>query len=204
MPFNTNRKFIITALFTIWVLFGACSSDIAPRICFVGDSITHLWDLDYFFPEYSTANHGVNGAKIDDIFTWDLSECKDVPTVVLIGTNNLNAIAKSDSLKKTFLSTYVQKYMKILNQIEASNYVVISVLPRDRLYKENNALNPYIKTLNDTLESSLDQQKFKSSFVNAYPYFLKDSAIIRDYYNDGLHLSEEGYDLLSSLVRRPL
>lgn len=204
MSFITSRKFIAAALIAISAFFGSCSSDIGPRVCFVGDSITDLWDLDYFFPEYSPANHGTSGAKIEDVFTWNLSGCKDLPTVILIGTNNLNAVAKSDSLKAAFVGDYVKKYMKLLDQIEASNYVVISILPRDRLYKEKGALNPYIKTLNDSLERSLDQQDFKSVFVDAYPHFLKDSAIIRDYYNDGLHLSEEGYDLLNSLVRGAL
>lgn len=199
-----HRILFATTLIAISLFFGSCSSDINPKICFIGDSITHLWDVDFYFPDYFPANHGVNRAKIEDVFTWDLSECKDVPTVIMIGTNNLNAAAKSDSHKEAFWGTYVEKYMKLLKQIEASNYVVISILPRDREYKENGALNSYIKVLNDSLERTLDHQKIKSAFVNAYPHFLKDSAIIREYYSDGLHLSEEGYDLLSSLVREAL
>ena len=199
-----HSHFVAAILIAAGLFLGACSSDTRSRICFVGDSITHLWDVDYYFPEYFPANHGVNRAKIEDVFTWDLSDCKDIPTVIMIGTNNLNAVAKSDSLKAAFLGNYIKKYMELLEQIEASNYVVISILPRDREYNEKGALNPYIAVLNDSLERTLDHQKFNSTFVNAYPHFLKDSAIIREYYSDGLHLSEEGYDVLSSLVREVL
>lgn len=204
MQFTSLRKSMAAVATALCLFFAACSFEEPTNVCFIGDSITHMWDTDFFFPEHSTANHGVNGAKIDDLFDWDLSECKDIPSVIMIGTNNLNAVAKSDSLKAVFLGVYIKKYMKLLDQIKSSNYVVISILPRDRHYEEKGALNPYIKVLNDSLKSSLEEQDFKSTFVDAYPHFLKDSAIIKDYYSDGLHLTEEGYDLLSSLVRDAL
>ncbi len=186
------------------MFFTSCTYDESPEMCFIGDSITHLWDTDFFFPEYTTSNHGVSGAKIDDLFTWDLSECKNIPSIILIGTNNLKAATKNDSTKALFQKVYIQKYMKLLGQIKSSNYVIISILPRDRLYEEKGALNSYIKILNDSLKKTLDQQDFQTDFIDAYPHFLKDSLIIREYYSDGLHLSEEGYRKLTSLVRKAL
>lgn len=194
-------KLFQSLLYGFSLFFAACSSGNEPDLCFIGDSITHLWDTSFFFPEYSPANHGINGAKIEDTFKWDLSECKGIPSIILIGTNNLNKAAKNASTKAAFLEEYTQMYMSLLDKIQASNYFIISILPRNRLYEENGALNDYIKRLNDALKEMLKGYPVKNTFIDAYPEFLKDSAIIREYYSDGLHLSEEGYDLLSSLVR---
>lgn len=201
-----HNNYMAVIASAIAFLFSSCHYSLEEKhnLCFIGDSITHLWDIDYFFPEYSPANYGVNGAKIDDVFEWDLSECEGIPSVILIGTNNLNAVVKSEKSKATFIEQYIQKYMKILDQTKSNKYIIISILPRDRLYKENESMNSYIKVLNDSLKSSLQKQDFESKFVDAYPHFLRDSAIIKDYYSDGLHLSEEGYSLLSTLVRDAL
>lgn len=198
---------LIFTLFCFCLFFASCkstSSDEPKEVCFFGDSITYLWNTKKYFPEYITFNHGIDGAKIDKLFKQDFSECEGITTVIMIGTNNLNTAAKNDSLKSVFLEEYPQKYIKLLNQINASNYVVISILPRDHYYKENGILNSYIKVLNDSLKNTLKNQDFESTFVNAYPHFLKDSVINHDYYVDGLHLTKEGYNLLSSLVQNAL
>lgn len=59
------RLVCVTAvLFACCLWSTSCSLDANSELCFIGDSITHLWDLEYYFPGYHIHKHAVDGAKL--------------------------------------------------------------------------------------------------------------------------------------------
>ena len=82
------KRLLLSFLFVI--AFGSCAFEEGEdELCFVGDSITYLWDLEYYFPNYIVSKHAVSGAGLKQMDSWDVSDCKGRTTILLIGTNDI-------------------------------------------------------------------------------------------------------------------
>jgi len=196
----------IFALLLSLMLFGCGSFDEhSSDICFVGDSITDLWDLDYYFPQYSIHKYAVSGAVLQNVATWNPKECEGNPTVMLIGTNNLHYGLVNDTLTKEFFDEYLSLYISQVKSFKASKFYAISILPRNHKHKEKPSINFEIEKFNRLIKESLDSSKVDYKFIDVYDEFLESEGKIHfDYYTDGLHLSQEGYELLGYRVREAL
>ena len=67
-----------------------------PELLFIGDSITHNWETDCYFPEYYTVNRGIGGDISEDLknrFQADALDLEPERIVLLVGINDLNQIA---------------------------------------------------------------------------------------------------------------
>lgn len=186
--------------FFLLLFFVACSSfdNASSEVCFVGDSITDLWDVEKFFPEYKSNKHAVSGAILEDVSKWKTGDCNGVPTVMLIGTNNLWRGMEGESLNDEFVKTFLSKYIAQVRSFEASIFYAISILPRNREHNEPKYINVEIQKLNSLIYDSLQESKLNFKFIDVYENFLEsENQIHWDYYSDGLHLTEEGYEILS-------
>jgi len=179
----------------------ACSfSEESTKACFIGDSITYQWDLDYFFPEFDNRKFAQNGADLEDMERWDLTTCKGYQTTVLIGTNNYSSFFEEKS-RNAFVKEYVQK----MKSLEANPLFIVSILPRNYLGEQDSIVNLYIDKVNHLIQNELDKEIVPYIYINAYPKFIKEGLQIRfDYFKDGLHPSFEGHQVLSAEIRRKL
>ena len=210
--FSFIRVHFFCLLFSL--LFSACHfSEQDSEICFVGDSITYMWDLSYYFPEYAISKHAVVAYTLQDISKLNTKDCANRQTVILIGTNNIPAaLSDSDTLSDTFIESFNADYSELLYSFQAKKVYVVSVLPRnDSWVKKHNefytglSVNKEIKKLNQSIVKMLERSSLNYEYINVYPSFLdKDGNIFEDYYSDNLHLSEEGYELLSFKIREYL
>ena len=193
-------------LVSVMCLLGACSFDEGEsELCFIGDSITHQWDLNYFFPGYSIKKHAVVGAKVSDIDKWDVSDCKGLTTVILIGTNDIGTIRLVDQKAASSRSYFAKLFMERARRINAERLVVVSILPRNYFGKQDTSVNQNIELQNAVLKDSLRSSSLRFTYVNAYSYFLGDGyEIDEDLLYDGLHPSPEGYEVLTRKVREKL
>ena len=193
-------------LIGLMCFLGACAFDEGDsELCFIGDSITHQWDLDYYFPGYSIKKHAVVGAKVQDIDRWDVSDCEGLTTVILIGTNDIGLIQSGDSNAKSSRSYFAKLFMERARRINAEKLVVVSILPRNYLGEQDTSVNLNIELQNAVLKDSLQSSSLRFTFVNAFPYFLGDGyEIDEDLLYDGLHPSPEGYEVLTRRVREKL
>lgn len=193
-------------LIGLMCFLGACAFDEGDsELCFIGDSITHQWDLDYYFPGYSIKKHAVVGAKVQDIDRWDVSDCEGLTTVILIGTNDIGLIRSGDSNAKSSRSYFAKLFMERARRINAEKLVVVSILPRNYLGEQDTSVNLNIELQNAVLKDSLQSSSLRFTFVNAFPYFLGDGyEIDEDLLYDGLHPSPEGYEVLTRRVREKL
>ena len=193
-------------MIALMCFLGACAFDEGDsELCFIGDSITHQWDLDYYFPGYSIKKHAVVGAKVQDIDRWDVSDCEGLTTVILIGTNDIGLIQSGDSNAKSSRSYFAKLFMDRARRINAAKLVVVSILPRNYLGEQDTSVNLNIESQNAVLKDSLQSSSLRFTFVNAFPYFLGDGyEIDEDLLYDGLHPSPEGYEVLTRRVREKL
>lgn len=158
-------------------------------IDFIGDSITDLYNVEDYFPEYKVANRGIGGDTTDMLLTrLEISAYKLNPKVIslLIGTNNLD--------------TCMNNYEVILNNFKThlpnTKVAVLSILPRrgkdlcEKIVKNN----AQIKNLTN---------KYEYTYVDLYESFTEDEELQVDesLFDDGLHPNKKGYQVMSDALK---
>jgi len=179
----------------------ACSNEYEETdLCFIGDSIIELWDLDFYFPEFSIVKLSKSGGKVQDVLDWDVSSCEGKKAVVLIGTNDIGNVATdNDKIKENVESRYIE----MLKRIPYESVVVVSVLPRNLHYNQDEGVNKYIESFNQGVKARMALDIEGGTFVNVFPFFLDDGyAIKKELFNDGLHPSPAGYEVLSNELKK--
>lgn len=159
---------------------------------FIGDSHIYRYNLNEFFKNPNLKNRGIDGDtspglfyRIDDILKYNPKTI-----FIKIGVNDIKTGIPADSSSK-----YVNKIIKkIRSNASVQNLYFISMLP-------NTAVNSNkIITYNNMLKGICN--KMDVTFINAYPYFLVNGKLNEKLNSgDGLHLSGEGYYLLSSILK---
>ena len=179
----------------------ACDyDDDDTRVCFIGDSITYQWDLEYFFPQYMPLKHAKNGAKIQDLDDWDLRECRGIPSVILMGTNN-----SSEFFDEERRNAFLQKFYTRIEKIQADPLIVISILPRNFQRQQSSRVNEVIRNVNNRVEKGLDSLNGRFEYLDVYPLFAQDEYDARmDLFKDGLHPNIAGQEILASEVLKVL
>ena len=197
-----NIKKLIRCLWIACLGMTACGEvGDSSEICFIGDSITFLWDLEDYFPDKNIIKHGVCGARIENIEKWNIDDCVGKKTIVLIGTNNVASNADKKPLEESFYAYFFKYYGKLIRRLEATPFIAVSVLPRNEDGEQPVLVNEQIEILNNRIKEFLDTLGVDHEYVDAYPLFLRaDYEIRQDLFSDGLHPSQEGYELLSQIV----
>lgn len=82
---------------------------------------------------------------------------------------------------------------------------MISILPRNKGYTEQKDINQNIELQNKLLKNSIEALGNAYGFIDVYNLFLdRDYRIDSTLFNDGLHPSELGYEILASNVQARL
>lgn len=185
----------IVLLITALALLACRDEKRDGRLCFVGDSIVARWDVAASFPSRRVENYGRSGAGIGYIesLAGDFAE-KEI--VVLIGTNDSPLM--TDRLRKT----YAERYIDAILALGASHIYLYSVLPRD-FAVDRDEINDDILKFNGLIQT-LAADIPSITYLNVYPDFLRNGNINPQYYNDGLHLSPYGYEILDAALLNAL
>lgn len=170
---------------------------------FLGDSITELYDLDEYFPDMNVVNSGVSGNKTQDILK-DLKNrayrYNPSKVFLLIGTNDIQAGVDSDEiiqnieeilvgLKKN--RPYAQLYLESIYPVNEDKSGA-----QDRTNKE-------IQAINQALKKYCKEEDI--TFINLYDLLLnEDGQLASEYTKDGLHLSEQGYEVVTKEIMKYL
>ena len=190
-------------LFLFVIAFGSCAFEEGEdELCFVGDSITYLWDLEYYFPNYIVSKHAVSGAGLKQMDSWDVSDCKGRTTILLIGTNDIGYWKSTADGIEHLREEYKDRFIKSAKRIEASPLIVLSILPRNAWGEQDPAVNENIEIQNEILKHALKTEIPGSRFVDVFDMFLDSGFEIReDLFKDGLHPNDEGYEILSQKIQ---
>ena len=183
---------------------------IPENIVFLGDSITQLYDLDaYYGTDRYVVNSGISGNTTDDI----LNDMKNRVYVynpskvfILIGTNDIDKNKSKDEI--------VNNIKKIVNSIRKNRpYCKIYL---ESIYPINNSDdkqinhnmvgirdNETIKEINMKLKQFAKEQNI--TYIDMYQK-LEDSEgnLKLEYTTEGLHISKEGYKIITEELKKYL
>lgn len=196
----------LTVVF-LWMFLGtSCSlNESGSELCFIGDSITYLWDVEYYFPGYYIHKHAVSGAQIQDIDKWNTSDCRGIPVVLLMGTNNIGFISVSDSNAEYLRERFKEKFWRHADAIGGNPLWVVSILPRNYNGKQSIGVNQNIELLNQMIKKDVDSKGNAYKFIDVFNLFLDEGYHTNmRLFKDGLHPNVEGYEVLSAKVQSKL
>ena len=174
---------------------------------FLGDSITYRYDLEKYFKNLPVVNSGVNGNRTIDILNDMKKRVYDYnPTKVfiLIGTNDLNILY---NLEVEEIFENIQKivedieenrpYTKIyLESILPINHDVNHTDPRTKEYEKIIELNKKIKSY--AKDKNIDYIDLFNELKD------EEGKLKKDYTNDGLHLNNKGYEVVTEILKKYL
>lgn len=164
-------------------------------VVFLGDSLTSYYDLGAFFPGANAVNRGIAGDTTVGILNRldkSLSRWQGRTVFLMIGYNDLKYRRAGDVLinMKEIIGNLVSK------GVPPENIVIQSVLPVD---PRRTWVNAEIRKINQGLaalakETGCDYLDLHRAFIGA------DEGVNNGLALDGVHLSERGYGLWTSLV----
>ena len=173
---------------------------------FLGDSITDFYDLDEYYEGLPVVNSGIDGNDTQDILD-DMEnrvyQYNPSKVFLLIGTNDID---HGDSLDS------------IVDRIEQILLEIREIRPYAELYLEsiypvmegeravNSRTNEKIITINKRLEDFCKKEQI--TYIDMFDLLVDSSSekvqINPKYTKDGLHLSDEGYDVVTNEVKKYL
>ncbi len=178
------------------------------NIVFFGDSITDYYDLEKFYDDYPVINSGTAGYQTKDLLDKiDEQVIIYNPTrvFILIGTND---IAFTDLSDKEIADNIIEIANKIKDKRKFTKIYIEAIYP---VSKEDNEIvqeqmvgnrdNERIKNINKMVKEMCIKEKF--TFVDTYKLLINDNDNIDEKYTaDGLHLSDEGYKLVTKELKK--
>ena len=176
------------------------------RVVFMGNSITIGWlqTNPNFFKDKDYVNRGISGQTTPQMlvrFRADVVDINADVVVILAGTNDIAGNTGPVTLKM------IANNLKSMTEIAQANgikVILCSVLPAyDYPWSPGKKPNIKIPKLNSMIE---DFAKESGAFYLDYFKALNDgnNGIIKEYSNDGVHLTAKGYHLLEPMLEKAL
>ena len=181
-----------------------------PNVVMLGDSITDFYDLDKFYgSEMLIVNSGINGNKTEDIinnirnrvFAYNPSKI-----FLLIGVND---ILYDEATPDKVMEQIDEIVMEINNKLPNTKIYIESIYPVNNEWKDNHdnrvkdekEINSTIIMTNDRIEEYCEANDLK--FIDLYPDLLDDNGVLNhDYTDDGLHPNENGYKVITEILKK--
>ena len=181
----------------VMTVMSSCSSDDknARELYFIGDSHIELWDLSNSFPTYIVHNDGISGSGIAYI-EESAGRYAGKEVVVITGTNDLQHFTQD------FEEEYVVRYVKAIEELGAARLYLFSILPRSAELFGPNVSNEKIKRMNNKIKQAIHKKPIV--YVDVCDMLIKDGVINPLYTCDGLHLSQEGYEVITEQLKNKL
>ena len=176
------------------------------RYLFLGDSITEYYALDNYYKDKVVFNSGIGGDKAYNILN-DLKErvfdYKPTTIFLLIGTNDMGG-----STNKEIVNNIIKICDKIHSKNKKIKIYVESIYPIS--HEKNDKVlgwmvgrrdNNRIKKINKELKESAKEHNY--TYLDLYSILVDENDNLKlDYTVDGLHISEEGYKVISNEIKK--
>ena len=160
-------------------------------VAFLGDSLTEGYDLNLYYPEFTTANRGIGGDTsfgVEERLKASVYDLNPRSVVLLIGGNNV----------ETMMENYEAILLGISEHLPHTKVVLVSVPPRSGSARIKNG---QILLNNQQIQVLAAQYGF--SYVDLYtPLLDPDQGELRaEYTPDGAHFTSQGYEIYTSLLK---
>ena len=174
---------------------------------FLGDSITDFYDLDKYYEGLSVVNGGIKDGRTTDI----LNDIKNrvyrynpSKVFLLIGTNDIIDGKENDEIINN-----IKKIIELIkkNRPYAEIYLE-SIYPVNKTDNDKISLsmvssrdNDQITEINKKLKQYCDEKKI--TYIDLYSKLVDDEGNLKlDYTKEGLHLSDDGYKVVTEEISK--
>ena len=181
-----------------------------PNIVMLGDSITNYYDLDkYYGNDKLMVNSGINGNKANDI----LNDMKNRVYVynpskvfLLIGINNF---LHEDITPEEMVNQIDKIVTEINDKLPNTKIYIESIYPindtwRTKCNPNVNAteeVNSKVGKTNILLYDYCEENGYK--YIDVYSSLVDDNySLNSDYSEDGLHLNDNGYQVVTKILKK--
>jgi lysophospholipase L1-like esterase len=183
---------------------------------FIGDSITHLWDVQSYFGSKGTVvvNRGIGGDETGYVrkrFSADVLQLKPKYVVIKIGINNtwiLDAWMEDDRKDTEQIDQEVTndiEQMLLLAQEQGIVPIICSILPTCISMNVNTRIrNALIIQINDKIK--ILAERLQVTYVDYHSRMVaEDGQTLRSELSyDGIHPDVYGYNLMVEIFRETL
>lgn len=183
---------------------------------FIGDSITHWWDVYAYFGRgnqfiVNRAIAGDNSGYVGKRFEADVLQLKPKNVVIKIGINDFWGLDAWTAADRTELHQVIPE---VCNEIhcmiqkskdQGIRPIVCSILPTNLTSSSNDGLrNEGVRRTNKWLQEMA--QREDAIYIDFYSHFAtSDGTRLRDELAfDGLHPNIRGYDVMAKILREEL
>jgi len=166
-------------------------------VLFIGSSSIRMWDTKKFFPDVNNINRGFGGSYVSDsLFFADKIIIPYKPRAIVFYAGDNDSVDNKSS--EMILADIQSLIIKVRESLPNTKFIIISIKPSiqrwqywQQMFKTNKMIENFIK----------EQQNMY--FVDVSKVMLDSTGQpVKDLYKeDGLHLSDKGYELWTSLVK---
>jgi len=166
------------------------------KLVFVGDSLTEYFDWQSRFSEYDVVNLGISGETVEGLLGRTdriISSIKN-PDYIFIMTG-INNIAMEDL---DIIESYKKIVSELSHKLKDTVIVIQSILPVNLHWIDSGT----IKALNRKLKEIANE--FNAEYLDIFSLFVDTSGSSKNSYllDDGVHISDNGYDAWAKAVER--
>lgn len=178
------------------------------NILFLGDSLTHRYDLDKYYEDFNVVNSGIDGNRTSDILSdmkarvYDYNPSK---VFLLIGINDLRGDVSGEEVVKNIGEIiklikenrpYAKIYLESIYPINKTDDDKV-----DGYVKDFSITNDDIETINKKLESLAKDEKV--TYIDMFSELVDSEGNLKlEYTEEGLHMSDEGYDKITEILTK--
>lgn len=165
--------------------------DYEVEVAFIGDSLTDLYDLEKYYPQYITANRGVGGDTTFDLekrLPESVYALKPKVVVMLIGANNM----------ETMLQNYESILIGLRDNLPETKVVLLSLTAMGgEHWGAKNQLAAY-----NNVTIKLLAEKYGYTYIDLFSplYDPTIGEVCEGYTIDGGHFTHEGYTVLTQQI----
>ena len=161
-------------------------------VIFIGDSLTELYDVKKYYPEYVVLNRGIGGDTtigLERRLKVSLYELKPKVVVMLIGANNIYQM----------MDNYEHILIDLKQNLGESKIILLSLTAMGGPHwgKANHQA-----AYNNVLIKKL-ANKYNYTFIDLYTPLMDETTkeVYDGFTVDGGHFTEVGYDVITSLIK---
>lgn len=165
-------------------------ADFEVDVAFLGDSLTDMYEVQRFYPQYLVSNRGIGGDTTFDLegrLQVSVYDLKPKVAVMLIGANN----------PSTMFDNYENILIGLKENLPDTKILLLSLTNMGQEWGKNNHLAAY-----NNVKIQKLAEKYGFAFVDLYSPLmnLETGEIYPEYTIDGGHLTEKGYEVLTAQI----
>lgn len=166
-------------------------ADYEVEVAFLGDSLTDLYDLSKYYPQYITSNRGIGGDTTFDLesrLQTSVYDLKPQVVIMLIGANNAD----------TMLDNYESILQGLQTNLPNTKVVLLSMTAMGgEHWGQKNQQAAY-----NNVSIKLLAEKYGFAFVDLFSplYDVSIGEVYEGYTVDGGHFTDKGYEVVTAQI----